>query len=94
MFRDTLNFIKNFKGRNFGLQQTAFNCKRYFTKGKNLVERSSKCGVVYHIPCGNCTGIYIGETGRAYQTRLAENKRPASLAKIDHNNLNKKKGVG
>ena len=50
-------------------------------------------GVVYQIPCRDCTGIYIGETGRAYKTRLAEHKRdlkPANLAKVDDNNFNKK----
>ena len=43
--------------------------------------------------CQDCTGIYIGETGRAYKTRLAEHKRdlkPANLAKVNDNNLNKK----
>ena len=49
--------------------------------------------IVYQIPCRDCTGIYIGETGRAYKTRLAEHKRdlkPANLAKVDDNNFNKK----
>ena len=62
-------------------------------KAKDLVERSSRPGVVYQIPCRDCTGIYIGETGRAYKTRLAEHKRdlrPANLAKVDDNNFNKK----
>ena len=67
--------------------------KDILLKAKDLVERSSRPGVVYQIPCRDCTGIYIGETGRAYKTRLAEHKRelwPASLAKVDDNNLNKK----
>ena len=54
---------------------------------------SSRPGVVYQIPCRDCTGIYIGETGRAYKTRLAEHERdlkPANLAKVDDNNFNKK----
>ena len=58
------------------------------------MKRSSRPGVVYQIPCRDCTGIiYIGETGRAYKTRLAEHKRnlrPANLAKVDDKNLNKK----
>ena len=67
--------------------------KRHFTKGKDLVEKSSRPGVGYHIPCRDCTDIYIGETGRAYKTRLAEHKRdlkPANLAKVNDNNFNKK----
>ena len=63
-------------------------------KAKDSVERSSRPGVVYQIPCRDCTDIYIGETGRAYKTRLAEHKRdlrPANLAKVDDNNFNKKR---
>ena len=68
--------------------------KDILPKAKDSVERSSRPGVVYQICCGDCNGIYIGETGRAYKTRLAEHKRdlrPENLAKVDHNNFNKKK---
>ena len=67
--------------------------KDMLPKAKDSVERSSRFGVVYQIPCRDCIGIYIGETERAYKTRLAENKRdlkPANLAKVDDNNFNKK----
>ena len=67
--------------------------KDILPKAKDSVERSSRSGVVYQIPCRDCTGIYIGETGRVYKTRLAEHKRdlkPANLAKIDDKNFNKK----
>ena len=67
--------------------------KDMLPKAKDSVERSSRPGVVYQIPCRDCTGIYIGETGRAYKTRLAEHKRdlkPANLAEVDDNNFNKK----
>ena len=67
--------------------------KDMLPKAKDSVERSSRPGVVYQNPCRDCTGIYIGETGRAYKTRLAEHKRdlkPANLAKVDDNNFNKK----
>ena len=46
---------------------------------------------MFYLPAWNL--IYIGETGRAYKTRLAEHKRdlkPANLAKVDDNNFNKK----
>ena len=62
--------------------------------GQHLFQRKEgRPGVVYQIPCRDCTGIYIGETGRAYKTRLAEHKKdlkPANLAKVDDNNFNKK----
>ena len=67
--------------------------KDILQKAKDSVERSSRPGVVYQIPCRDCTGIYIGETGRAYKTILAEHKRdlkPANLVKVDDNNFNKK----
>ena len=65
--------------------------KDMLPKAKDSVERSSRPGVVYQIPCRDCTGIYIGETGRVYKTRLAEHKRnfkPANLAKVDDSNFN------
>ena len=68
--------------------------KDMLPKAKDSVKRSFRPGVVYQISCQDCTAIYIGETGRAYKTRLAEHKRdlkPANLAKIDANNFYKKK---
>ena len=67
--------------------------KGILRKAKDSVERSSTPGVVYQIPCRDCTGIYIGEIGRAYKTRMPEHKgdlRPANRAKVDDNNFNKK----
>ena len=71
-----------------------FILKDILPKAKDSVKRSSRPGVVYQIPCRNCTGIYIVETGRAYKTRLAEHKRDlglVNLAKVDDNNFNKKR---
>ena len=71
--------------------------KDILPKANDLVERSSRPGVVYQIPCRDCTGIYIGETGRVYKTKLAEHKRdlrPENLVKVDDNNFNKNNGVG
>ena len=65
--------------------------ERILPKVKDSVERSFRPGVVYQISCRDCTGIYIGETGRAYKTRLAEHNRdlrPANLAKVNDNNFN------
>ena len=33
--------------------------KDILPKAKDSVERSSRPGVVYHIPCRDCTGIYL-----------------------------------
>ena len=73
--------------------KTHLTLKDILPKAKDSVKRSSRPGVVYQIPCRDCTGIYIGETGRAYKTRLAEHKRdlrPENLAKVNDNNFNKK----
>ena len=80
--------------RNLGIlvcSKPHLTLKDILPKAKDSVERSSRPGVVYHIPC---TGIYIGETGRDYKTRLAEHKRnlrPENLAKVDDNNFYKKR---
>ena len=68
--------------------------KDILPKAKDSVERLSRPDVVYQILCRDCTDIYIGETGRAYKTRLAEHKRdlkPANLEKVDDSNCNKKR---
>ena len=62
--------------------------KNILPKAKHSVERSSRPGVVYQISCRDYTGIYIGEAGWAYNTRLAEHK--ANLAKVDDNNFKTK----
>ena len=86
--------------RNLGIlvcSKPHLTLKDMLPKAKDSVERSSRLGVIYQIPCRDCTGIYIGETERAYKTRLAQHKidlRPANLAKVDDNNFNKKNGIG
>ena len=65
--------------------------KDILPKAKDSVERPPRPGVVYQIPYRDCTGIYIGETGRTNKTRLAKHKRDlrqANLAKVDDNNFN------
>ena len=53
-------------------------------------------GGVYKIPCKDCSGVYIGETGRCFNTRLFDHKRdlkPINLAKLKEDGLNKKTGL-
>ena len=34
----------------------------------------SKKGVVYEVPCGECSQVYIGETGRNLKERMREHQ--------------------
>ena len=40
----------------------------------------SQTNVVYKIPCTNCSWCYIGETGRAFNTRKKEHFRNTKIA--------------
>ena len=58
--------------------------KDMLPKAKDSVERSCRPGVVYQIPCRDCTGIYIGETGRAYKTKVDDNNFNKKTALVKH----------
>jgi len=44
-------------------------------KMKDRIDLNQQRGTVYKIPCKDCDGVYIGETGQAFQTRLKEHQR-------------------
>ncbi|XP_053698993.1 uncharacterized protein LOC128745963 [Sabethes cyaneus] len=51
---------------------------RVFSKLKDPIPPSKQKNVVYSIPCGTDDGIvYIGQTGRRLETRIAEHKNDA-----------------
>ena len=37
-------------------------------------QKNKDKGIVYKIPCGDCSEVYIGETGRPLKTRITEHK--------------------
>ena len=50
----------------------------------------------YEIPCLDCVGIYIGETGRAFLTRCKEHMRDVNsknLARLENNDINNKSAL-
>ena len=62
-------------------------------KIKDSVDDIYKRGAIYKIPCKDCSNVYVGETGRCFNTRLSEYKRdlkPINLAKLKEDDLNKK----
>ena len=42
---------------------------------KDKIDDLNKCQCVYKIPCLNCDSVYIGETGREFNTRLKEHRK-------------------
>ena len=42
---------------------------------KDHTPPQQRTGVVYRIPCGTCTKVYIGQTGRTLEHRLKEHRR-------------------
>ena len=62
-------------------------------KLKDSVDAIYKRRAIYKIDCKDCSGVYIGETGRCINTRLSEHKsdmKPINLAKLKEDDLNKK----
>ena len=63
------------------LETTGF--KVVFTSGQKVGDMLAKKketqtqdkSVVYKVPCGSCSKVYIGETGRGTKTRFNEHKR-------------------
>ena len=41
---------------------------------KNKNNKFDQRGVVYKIPCFDCTGVYMGKTGRSLKTRREEHQ--------------------
>lgn len=54
---------------------------------KNKTEKKKQSGV-YKLQCGECRGIYIGQTGRSFEVRRAEHFRSLRLKKSDSNYAN------
>ena len=63
---------------------------------KDSIEPKQQPGVIYEIPCLDCVGIYIFETGRAFLTRCKEHMQDVNsknLARLDNNDINNKSAL-
>jgi len=54
--------------------------QQQFPAPKFRPSMESQTNVVYKIPCTNCSWCYIGETGRAFNTRKKEHLRNTKIA--------------
>ena len=59
---------------------------------KDKINKFDQCGV-YKIPCLDCIGVYISETGRSFKTRRKEYQKdvkPDIIAQLTNEDLKKK----
>ena len=60
---------------------------------KDKINKFDPRGVVYRIPCLDCSGVYFGETGRSLKTRRKEHQRdvkPNIIAQLTNEDSKKK----
>jgi predicted GIY-YIG superfamily endonuclease len=75
--------------RPFGLHLVFRRGRRYrdmLLRTKPPMPEYDTKNVVYQIPC-NCGKVYVGETGRPWQTRIKEHKANIRLGKLEGNLL-------
>ena len=48
--------------------------KKFFSKTKDPVPLGKCSGLVYSVPCNDCEGNYVGETGQLLEKRVAQHK--------------------
>lgn len=56
----------------FKNENTVKNC---FTKLKTPTPKDLESNIIYKIPCSQCEGVYVGQTGRYLKTRISEHIR-------------------
>lgn len=61
--------------------------KQMLSRPKDPIPIDKKTGVVYEIPCKDCSTRYIGETGRALSTRVKEHQACVRLGKYENSAL-------
>ena len=63
---------------------------------KDKINKFDHCRVEYRIPCLDCAGVDVGETGRSFQTRRKEHQRDIKLntnAQLTSENLERKSAL-
>ena len=76
----SLNILKILKTEDL----CKFEIIKFIFKLKNYISH------IYKIPCKDCSGVYIGETGRCFNTCLSEDKhnlKPIRVTKFSLRNI-------
>ena len=53
-------------------------------KVTTALDDNMKKGIVYEVPCGECSKVYIGETGRNLKERMMEHKYAAKKKNMNN----------
>lgn len=60
---------------------------KLFTKTKDKIDKNNQSNLVYKIPCGNCTKVYIGQTKQLLKKRLYNHKLDCRPYNINKNEM-------
>ena len=63
--------------------QTTNTLRQLLSQPKDHVHKDKQSGVVYSIPCKDCSSFYIGETGLHLSTRLQQHKEATRKGDAD-----------
>ena len=67
--------------------KSANTLRQELVRPKDPTPRDTRTGVVYRIKCESCDQFYVGETGRALNTRVKEHKDAIRLGNYDKSAL-------
>ena len=63
--------------------RTTNTLRQLLSHPKDQTQTEKQSGVVYSIPCRDCSSFYIGETGKHLSTRLHQHKEATRRAEVD-----------
>ena len=69
------NIAKYLRKRNLNISfKTNNSLGKYIKNNKSKTSKDCKSGV-YRLNCGSCDKVYVGQTGRAFKTRIHEHRK-------------------
>ena len=74
--------LAHFKHKGFKLSSNQSRAlKQELTHLKDKQQTQNEAGVVYGLPCGDCSAMYVGETGRQVKDRMREHQNDVTKGK-------------